>query len=567
MADRIVAAIGHHGFWGVSATFSFVEAIANIPSALSPMEQPLRILLLHPGDIRHIFASISKRLRSQNSNVKPRPIHFYICEWPLEVLCRELILLDILLDTQVPIRQRANIFLEIYGNCKVQERTCRYIEELGQELRQLIAFEKGKLGQIIDFSYLKFREKDELEDVLKSYARSNPFDVDSLRDHRLRGYYAERYDSRLPLSDWDWHTGIKPTASIIHIKQFKDWRMNGIAYEFGDQTYTEPNRTLLSYTEGVLKKGKDAGMKKEVKGFWADIVASPYFSFGIDCDTPNVFAEGLFEILNKDTGVEQHRHNTAEVAVYNVISMLWEMESGGGSQYRMTRAHDIFSGLGVGLGDTTAGTKSESKAVEVEVEVPRVEHCLPPVPTSNTDNSDNTVPPSLSEGTSSNVGGSSLEKQEAMRVTRATENVNKSLDGVKIFPILGTASSIKCSSKMPPGFFDAIFVSTRAAHWLDSAAPDDLLRPGGLVAVETSKFLVPLTRTQKSEFNLKLNEYCDKRGWQSIPAPVYRRRRDEKDTVDDILKPSYDFFMRDQENDFSGLRAAYISLSFAQDFD
>ena len=48
-----------------------------------------------------------------------------------------------------------------------------------------------------------------------------------------------------------------------------------------------------------MKKGKEKGMKKEVRGLWTDIVASPYYSFGVDCETPNKFAEGLFEIYNK----------------------------------------------------------------------------------------------------------------------------------------------------------------------------------------------------------------------------------------------------------------------------
>ena len=48
-----------------------------------------------------------------------------------------------------------------------------------------------------------------------------------------------------------------------------------------------------------MKKGKEKGLKKEVRGLWSDIVSSPYYSFGVDCETPNAFAEGLFEIFNK----------------------------------------------------------------------------------------------------------------------------------------------------------------------------------------------------------------------------------------------------------------------------
>lgn len=38
-------------------------------------------------------------------------------------------------------------------------------------------------------------------------------------------------------------------ASVIHIRQYKEWRNSGIAFEFGDQSYTEPNRTMAAYTE------------------------------------------------------------------------------------------------------------------------------------------------------------------------------------------------------------------------------------------------------------------------------------------------------------------------------
>lgn len=50
----------------------------------------------------------------------------------------------------------------------------------------------------------------------------------------------------------------------MHIKQYRQWRHNGIAFEFGDQTYSEPNRTMMTYTEGFVKKGKEKGLKKEV---------------------------------------------------------------------------------------------------------------------------------------------------------------------------------------------------------------------------------------------------------------------------------------------------------------
>lgn len=81
-----------------------------------------------------------------------------------------------------------------------------------------------------------------------------------------RGYYTDRYDSRNEVADWDYHYSLRPTAaSIIHIRQFKDWRATGLAFEFNDQLYTEPNRTMASYSEGFVKRGKEKGLKKEVQ--------------------------------------------------------------------------------------------------------------------------------------------------------------------------------------------------------------------------------------------------------------------------------------------------------------
>lgn len=91
------------------------------------------------------------------------------------------------MDFEVPIRQRANVFLEIYGNVRVQERTARYIEQLGQNLRSLVATGSSTLG-VVSLEHLKYRERDVLESVFKGFTRQDKdFDMTTLRDHRLRG--------------------------------------------------------------------------------------------------------------------------------------------------------------------------------------------------------------------------------------------------------------------------------------------------------------------------------------------------------------------------------------------
>lgn len=223
------------------------------------------MLLVQPGDIRHILYTISRRRRRRKNKAETLPaIHFYLFESTVEVLARELLLLEAINDYEVPIRQRANTFLEIFGNNKVQRRTSTYIEQLGRQLRMLLAKGTGQLDQVLDFSHLRYREKDELEGAFRAYSREHSFDMHSLLDHRQRGLYEDRFDNRRALFDWDYHSTIKAKASIVHIKQYKEWRSSGLAFEFGDQTYSEPNKTLMSYTEGTMKSGKEKGIKKEV---------------------------------------------------------------------------------------------------------------------------------------------------------------------------------------------------------------------------------------------------------------------------------------------------------------
>ena len=46
-------------------------------------------------------------------------------------------------------------------------------------------------------------------------------------------------------------------GSIIHFQHFREWRLNGVAYELRDIVYKEANRSLLSTAYGRTKEFKD----------------------------------------------------------------------------------------------------------------------------------------------------------------------------------------------------------------------------------------------------------------------------------------------------------------------
>jgi dynein assembly factor 3, axonemal len=149
--------------WGFSPATDLLE---NMTST-----SPVRVLVSRPSDIRHLLVTISRRRRH-----KMPPIHFVVIENELEVIARHLLLLQVACDWELPIRQRATVFLELFGNSLVQERTQRYIQRLGEELIELVCDEKGNLGDIVDLSGLKYRERDQLVETFRCWNASVPFD-------------------------------------------------------------------------------------------------------------------------------------------------------------------------------------------------------------------------------------------------------------------------------------------------------------------------------------------------------------------------------------------------------
>jgi dynein assembly factor 3 len=78
----------------------------------------------------------------------------------------------------------------------------------------------------------------------------HPFDIEKMRDDRLRHFFKERYDWRRNLVDWDYSFEIKPLCPLMHQQDYKDWRVTGLAYELRLATQSVPNRTMGSYVPG-----------------------------------------------------------------------------------------------------------------------------------------------------------------------------------------------------------------------------------------------------------------------------------------------------------------------------
>jgi len=223
--------------------------------------------------------------------------------------------------------------------------------------------------------------------------------------------------------------------------RFAHCRNSGIAFEFGDSTYDQANKTMSSYTVGTLKKGKEKGIKKDIRGFWLDVVVSPYAAFGVECERVNEYAEGLFQVLNKGTGTEQNRHHTVEVATYNIMSYLWEIETN--KMYEMRKKNDIFSGLGEDASDVIVYANGEAEVADPSKE-PKADDASvadkpPPVPNT----SQPLAPPTLSQAEKQER----MEKKRIRQAASRARNIVEAIDNVKFFPICGTIDSMYNKSK------------------------------------------------------------------------------------------------------------------------
>ena len=67
----------------------------------------------------------------------------------------------------------------------LRDKSAAYLESISKELIQLVT-EDDKctsiLKDIVDFSGLRFKDRDDMEEILSSYLKKHPFDIEKLRD-------------------------------------------------------------------------------------------------------------------------------------------------------------------------------------------------------------------------------------------------------------------------------------------------------------------------------------------------------------------------------------------------
>ena len=176
------------------------------------------MLLSEVADIRHIMKTLSDVLPLANGP-RQHTLNIYLHDKNMEILARALLFLTLFCETSFAKRERMELFMDLWANCKIRDKTDAYLQGVVNELIQFVTEDdrcQSVLKDLVNLDQLKFKERDELESVISSYYSAHEYDIEKYRDTRMRAHYKERYDLRKNMVDWDYSFYVKPLCSHIN---------------------------------------------------------------------------------------------------------------------------------------------------------------------------------------------------------------------------------------------------------------------------------------------------------------------------------------------------------------
>mmetsp|Transcript_910 Transcript_910/g.1613 ORF Transcript_910/g.1613 Transcript_910/m.1613 type:complete len:524 (-) Transcript_910:325-1896(-) len=493
-----------HNFWGFSAPLDlkYLSVASRILQVAmddeletgldldADQDQKLAILQVSPCDPRHTLQTLARSWRRQPE----RTVQITVFETSCEALARHMILISIFMDTELTARDRMETYLEVFGNVKVREKTAEYLEERGKLLANVVLDSNfgegdGVFNRLFDFSQLKFKEKDEMVDILRSYTRKQDYNMDAAWDWRCRKFYGERYDHLKNLVDWDYHMRLRETgASIIHFREFRDFRKTGIAFDIRDSSFIEPNRTLLGTAVGRTndftdRYGKKRGSSVTTRGLYTDMQSSPYMAFGVECEEKRFFRQS-----NKE-----HVKTSADVTEFNLEGMIHEMYNHEKYKYIPSQAEsDRFP--------EEENDKNENKPLASVAEEDAE---------SKQNKEDN------NQGDDKEKEAKNLDKQKEAATARA----NATAGQFRISLVTGDLVKNVAKKAANQKAFDVITIGCWMTHRIADGI-EKLAKPRAVLAMEDGTYMLSITKEQAVTFRTRVDELAIEAGWQPLSAPL-----------------------------------------------
>ncbi|KAF3704481.1 Dynein assembly factor 3, axonemal [Channa argus] len=303
---------------GCITWWGFSPARDLLASGPARHEGHVNVLLVGSGDPRHILKTIASLQNEEH-------LHVWVIENSMEVVARQLLLLYLALLPQehMGINEKTEVFLEVFGNCEIRSQTEEILRHAASQLSLSVTETLETVtNPCLNTSLLKFKERDELARLFKLWRQpqsaspsecSAPIVMAKAWDYRVRQHLGTRYDSKKGCFDWDLSMKLhEKGCGIINKQQYVQWRERGLAFEMREGVYQINNPTLLS--SRVLSQ---RGNKVALRGYWGDIVSSPYLSFGIETEDKS--------LLKTENG--QHVKTAQDISLANVQAFFQSLSS------------------------------------------------------------------------------------------------------------------------------------------------------------------------------------------------------------------------------------------------
>ncbi|XP_073687214.1 dynein axonemal assembly factor 3-like [Garra rufa] len=437
----------------------------------------LNILLVGSADPRHILKTITGLTDTDM-------LHVWVIENSMEVVARQLLLLYISLLTpdNMSLHKKTEVFLEVFGNSEIRKETEETLKHAAAQLSLSITNSLSSDSHshpCLDTGLLKFKERDELVRIFKLWERplSVPVSVRKVWDARVRQHLGTRYDSRQGCFDWDLTMKLHQSdCGVISKHQYVKWRESGVAFEMREGLYQTANQSLLS-----TRVFNHRGDRVAVRGYWGDIVSSPYLSFSIETENK--------DLLKKHNN--QHVKTAQDISEVNILALF-----------------ECLSTRGSSLLNKDEPRPSSS--------------CCQSTDSLITDEKIQKDPPASQTHTETEQHPSEQHRQDLDLMN---------LSGVKVsFLSPDSLSKLPLKNKYR-NLFDTIFCSASMVHQLDSSLREIAASDAALV-IELAKYLLDLSKEQVSGFADRVKEIAEESGFtvthnqSSDIYAVFTRKKD-----------------------------------------
>lgn len=279
--------------------FKKEQSSCNLPALESTEKGNINILIVGDG-LGCLIKTISRiyRYRTVNINI------YVVSNFP-ESFVRDLLLLSLFNDSSMGILEKAETFLEIFGNTFLRSSTAAYVETKSSKiLDNIVVYRQPMLSAPpVWLTSLKQKEIDDICSVLEFLKSKESFDIAKAWENSLRAYFGTRYDSRKNL--FDYHFNMKLSQyPIINLRKYLGWCETGIAFKLRKGKYDCPNKTFC--------------VRSNSSEFYiGDIATSPFITYGVECKN-----ETMFQKANN-----QYIHTSEDISKLNLTDFMTEFDS------------------------------------------------------------------------------------------------------------------------------------------------------------------------------------------------------------------------------------------------